>query len=315
MPLAQMQWTGLVNVPNGLGGVYLGVTGIATRNLFINDVAASTPFYGSEGNRYARISQDSLYNQILLANADLSIGLPSIHQWASSLWAGIISDSRTYEFSINSEPSPTTNAHAVQAELEPVLPARQEILTEAESSIERSVESDIGEDRAFVYDTSIKVSNFDISSHTAIPSSNGTVSDSEILNLQELSLLMLDFQSSLISERSHSIGIEPLSPLGITADLSQQQYQENQRALQQSFSFGSLTLLSDRKWVKRSDLSSPLLLALFSPHVSRLTPNPSRLTFHLSRFTFHASRFDTPQAICYAPRRFRACYDKRDLSP
>jgi hypothetical protein len=39
------------------------------------------------------------------------------------------------------------------------------------------------------------------------------------------------------------------------------------------------------------------------------------LASHLSRLTFHSSWFDSLQTICYAPRRFLACYDKRDLPP
>ena len=86
----------------------------------------------------------------------------------------------------------------------------------------------------------------------------------EVFDLQKFSLLSLQPGTNFLQVPELQ-GIQVLPIVNVTAPLGQNKDQQNQRALQDSLSFGSLTLQSDRTSVKRSDLFSSLLSAHLAP--------------------------------------------------
>jgi hypothetical protein len=118
-----------------------------------------------------------------------------------------------------------------------------------------------------------------------------------ILDLQVGTFLSLEPRSEVLKV-VESQGGEILPIVNVRSGLGQDENQQNQNAFQHSLFLGSLALPLSQS---RSNVLTFSVLSLGAP-----SPSP---------FTFHGSWFDSPQTFCYAPRRFRACYDKRNLSP
>jgi hypothetical protein len=212
----------------------------------------------------------------------------------------------TDEFRMDGHPSFSPDSQAVQSQHDAsLLHGQDATLVHVIVNEHISLHSEIADgETAIGSNRTVGIPGFDVRRDFASQGSDGAISDLEILDLEELSL-----QSFETSPRLGRLGegfIRPRLFAGVTPVFGQSENQNNQSSLQHNLSLGSLTLPPEPKPVKRSDIFRTLLL-------THRTPHP--FTFHLSRLTFHDSWFDSPQTICYAPRRFRACHDELDLPP
>jgi hypothetical protein len=251
MEQAKNAWSSLVgtqssiNVPNWQAGVDLGTIGTPAPNFPINNVAATAPTDGSERGGNAGLGQNSFDDQSLVTNSHSSI--------ASHIWSGQSTSHISFatdQLGFDGDASPSADGHAIQSQFNSGHSFEEGIVI-GDATIQGSVESNISEDRSFVGESPVTVSDFNIGRDPSVPGSDGTFSDLQVLKSQQLPFSPFEFLPSLIGQADHFIGVESFSVLGVTPSLAQSEDQQNQNVLQHNLSFGSLTLSLENEAVKQ----------------------------------------------------------------
>ena len=104
-------------------------------------------------------------------------------------------------------------------------------------------------DESTVGDSAVGVANFNVGFNAAVPGSEGTVAEFDVLNLQKVSLPRFQFPPTLVIHENGIVGSPPL--FNAASELGQREDQQNQSALQHNLSFDSLTLSLESGAVKQ----------------------------------------------------------------
>ena len=250
-------------MPDGSHGVSLGNFRISTPEL----VVVNQGYLKEDGNTGGR--EHGLDDQGVLADSEnvfippnentFSVGITSLSSGISNgtSVAGQIGGDRHASLSADGHPIQSQDdSELLQGEG----PAFTNIIMDHNCAIHTSVRVS----GTLVDEGPIGIPDFNISHDLTSPSGDGTFANLDVLKLEEFTLNPFPFNSRLGREgerfeQSPSL-IDSAAELGQSED-----QQKNQIALQDNLSFGNLTLPSEPKSVKHSDLSSTLLSAHLAP--------------------------------------------------
>jgi hypothetical protein len=247
MTAALAQWMGsvafsdpanLIELPDWIAGTAAGFLMVSAPDLALDHVAASWQANGSQQNWDARGSEGGLDNQLFLVNVHSGDEQVTVDK----LW-------------IDGDSPLPTDSHAIQAQPDAGLSIVEG--TSPVASVKEkhgSVETDIDPHPAMVDGLPVGVSNFNVGFNPSIPSSDESLSDLEIFNLEEFPFLPFKTLSGLVGQGSEFIGSNPF--FNAAPGLGQGENEDNQSTLQHSLSFGSQTLQPDRNLVNQSEATS-----------------------------------------------------------
>jgi hypothetical protein len=202
-------------------------------------------------NRNAGSSEGNFDDQRLFTDAD-DVSIPSNEQAGTPRVSNLFTIFLTDQPGGDGDPSLTSDGHAVYTgEKTSFAQGEGPSLVDVIVNHDTTNQSEIGKSGSVVDGSTIPVSDIDVSRDLASPGGNGTITDLQLLDLDELALQPFPSFSGFRGEASGLIEANFFIALGRATDLAQSENQNNQNALQHGYSFGSLTLPSDRKSVNR----------------------------------------------------------------
>jgi hypothetical protein len=244
----RLGWSGMVEAPNGIAGFILGSFGIPTALTEVNNGGSQED--GPAGGR-----ERSVNGQLLLANFDefsLSVNQSTVGIGISSLVEGFSDSASVIADQVGGyDDAPfSPDSHTVQSQHDTLLLSGQHAGFSG-AIVNKGVTNDapISNSGTLVDKRAIAVSSNDISGHLAAGSSDGTVTDLDVFKLKQVALEPFVGLDALGSEGSRLI--VPLFVVEEAAGLGKNERQEDKHSLQHHLSFGSLTLLPDRKSVNQ----------------------------------------------------------------
>jgi len=216
-------------MPDWSGWITLGSVGISTPELSAVQIS-NVPKDGNTG-----ISEGGFNNQFLFTDADGSFNFPVISDESTgNFGVGFLSAGHfTDQIGMDGDPSFTTNSHTVQAQLDAsLLGGQHAMLSYAIVDEHGSFHSEIDDGGGAIDRLAIPISiaDFDLHRHLASQSSDGAITDLEVLKWEELSLQPFQVLPFFRSEGDGFI--RPRLFAGGTPELAQSKNQQDQNALQ-----------------------------------------------------------------------------------
>ena len=232
--------SGLIYLPNGVAGSAARLAGVVAPNFPLDHIAAGWQVDGSQQDGNAGASKGGFDNQSVFADIGTSIAWNSMDEWSPIDQVGL-----------NGNSALSSDSHAVQAQPNAELLGREgtSLLVRVEQK-NASLESDVVKHRSLVDDRAIGIVNLNVGLDLSAPSGEGAIADSDVLDVQKLSLEPFQLVSIVLGHGGESVG--PDTFFNAASNLSQGQGQQNQNALQHNPSFGPLTLPPDRNLVNTS---------------------------------------------------------------
>ncbi|MDH5669638.1 MAG: Ig-like domain-containing protein, partial [Nitrospira sp.] len=276
---AQYYWTSLIQPPRGGGGVDLGGRLVLAEDLSI--IPEQGPDGSPQLNGDAGFCQLHLNDQGFLTHVGSRPEIPWPNQVAGVFGVGGSSCLSTGQVGINDKTSRAADSHTIDAQSDAFLPT-VEVQIIVDASVWQSGKPHVVENGALEDDGPIGIANIQDRFDPAIRSGDRTITDLEVLNLQELPLFgfgpIPPFNvNCAASQGCIGFGLE------FATGLDQGENQQGQSSLQHDFSFGSPTLPPDRKSVNGVDGNGhwPALSAVegsSAPNVSALSTQYSALS-------------------------------------
>jgi hypothetical protein len=182
---------GLVGVPVGSTNFGLTLGSTASANINQRESTTGTPAKTDGGTGFRQCNLD---DQSGFANTYL---IDKLTFGSEQIAAGI--STSTDQFWADRDTSFASNRHAVQPELNPSLPSEIQHETITKVVGQESFESEVSDHGTFINGGSIVgIPNLDFSLQPTTPGGNGSVSNLEAFDLQELSLFSLQPGANLI---------------------------------------------------------------------------------------------------------------------
>ena len=242
--VSRMGWLGVIETPDGSTGVPLGSFGISTTN-FVSLSAAL-----ENGN--ARSSEGNFDDERLFTDAD-DVSIPSNEQAGTPRVSNLFTILLANQPGGDSDPSLPTDGHAVYTgEKTSFVQGEGPSLVDVIVNHDTTNQPEIGKSGSVIDGSSVPVLDFDLSRNLAAPGGNGTITDLQLLDLDEVSLDRFPRLPGFRGEASGPIEANFLVGFGVAPDLAQKKNHQNQNALQHNLSFGTLTVPPDRNVVNPS---------------------------------------------------------------
>jgi len=222
----------------------LWLAGTIAPDFTLDHVATGWQFDRAQKDGNAGGSQSGFNNQFFFTNTNILMGSASLNQ-----------QSTADEFSLNDNAPFTSDSHTVNSRQNASLSEGEKTgFRDSVVNENGSTETTVNEHRTAIDDSTIGVTDFNISADLSAPSGKRATAEFEVLNFEKLSFVPFMQLPPVLGHGNQIVESSPL--FNAAPGLGQSENQDDQSALQHSLSLGFQTLPPDRDVVNNSEAIS-----------------------------------------------------------